>query len=165
MRRPFIRLAVEGTSFLSSLRWATRVVEPRSSSKAVGALYPDSGIDLGNAEIVSLLQSFRSVTVLWAARSDADIGTLLKLLGGFESTPLLPRLRELHLRGWGWELKDLLEMVRARFIRPSLTCCPLTVKILSTKIHHLIFGPPVSLDDDTLGEIRSVKGVIKLTLE
>ncbi|KAG8947609.1 hypothetical protein FRC00_009018 [Tulasnella sp. 408] len=160
IRRPFIHLGVEGTSFLSSLRWATRVVEPHSSSRARGALYFDSSTSLENAEIVSLLRNLRSVTALWAIRSGGDLGILFRLLGGDGSEPLFPRLNELHLRPWKWEPKALLEAARGRFARPTSTqCCPLAVKIQRGKSHHLILGPRVDLDDDYLKEIRSVEEV------
>lgn len=166
IRRPFIRLGVEGTSFLSSLRWATRVVELHSSSKAIGALHFDDSTSLENAEIVSLLGNLRSVTVLWAVRSGGDLGILFRLLGGNGSEPLFPRLKELHLRPWRWDRQALLEIVRARFARPTPTCCPLTVKIRRRKPRLFIFGPEVEIDDDYLKKIRSVEGVtVELTSE
>ncbi|KAG8945320.1 hypothetical protein FRC04_000855 [Tulasnella sp. 424] len=155
---PFIRLAVEGPSFLSILRWIKRVVEP-SSRRTVGVLHLDRGVPLGNAEAVSLLGGLRSVTTIRAIRRGADIPRMLQLLSGYNYEPFLPLLSDLYLRGWGWAPQELFTMVRARFSPLATTCSQLKIEVHDWKGTSGDSINVMEFDVDTLREIRVVKGV------
>ncbi|KAG8923437.1 hypothetical protein FRC00_006269 [Tulasnella sp. 408] len=161
---PFCHLSLRRVSFVAIVRWVERVVESTRLDRGPDLRFPglfhiSSTTLLTNAEIASRLKHFKSITHITATDSTVDVGQLLQLLGEPGPEPWFPCLEQLAVHAYGWEARQLLEMLQTRLSRSS-QLIPRFVMI-QPKLYGDFAGPAhrVVFDPDIWREIRAMEEV------